>query len=337
MRAVVYRRPGPLDGDGALVDVTLEAPVARGRDVLVRVAAVSVNPIDTKLRRRVAPEGKHRVLGFDASGVVEAVGEAVTAFRPGDEVFSAGSIARPGTNAELHLVDERLVGKKPRALSHAEAAALPLTALTAWEMLFDRLDVRRPTAQGGGLLLVVGGAGGVGSMTLQLLRALTGLTVIATASRPETQAFARRLGAHHVVDHSRPLAPQVAALGLGPPGFVFCTTHTEQHSADLVELIAPQGRLGVIDDSPVLDAMPLKRKAVSLHWEMMFTRSLFETPDLAEQGRILNEVSALVDAGKVTSTLTEVLGPIDAKTLTLAHARLESGTTRGKLVLEGFG
>ena len=337
MKAVAYKTPGPIDRPDALQDITLEKPEAKGRDLLVKIAAVSVNPVDTKVRRKVAPEGDEwRVLGFDAVGVVEAVGSEVQRFKPGDAVFYAGSIARPGTNSEYHLVDERIVGRKPSTLSNAEAAALPLTAITAWEMLFDRLDVKRPTPQGGNLILVIGGAGGVGSITIQLLRALTELTVIATASRPETQDWVRECGAHHVIDHRQSIAPQVEALGLGAPGFVFSITQTDKHLADIVELIAPQGRFGLIDDPQALDVMPLKRKAVSLHWEFMFTRSLFETPDMVEQGKLLNEVAALVDAGRIRSTATEVAGKIDAATLRAVHARIENGSARGKIVLEGF-
>jgi NADPH2:quinone reductase len=337
MKAVAYRTPGPIDREDALQDITLETPEANGRDLLVKIAAVSVNPVDTKVRGKVAPEGDEwRVLGFDAVGVVAAVGPEVQYFKPGDSVFYAGSIARPGTNSEYHLVDERIVGRKPTTLSNAEAAALPLTAITAWEMLFDRLDVKRPTPQGGNLILVIGGAGGVGSITIQLLRALTELTVIATASRPETQDWVRECGAHHVIDHRRSIAPQVEALGLGTPGFVFSITQTDKHLADIVELIAPQGRFGLIDDPQALDVIPLKRKAVSLHWEFMFTRSLFETPDMVEQGKLLNEVAALVDAGRIRSTATEVAGKIDAATLRAVHARIESGSSRGKIVLEGF-
>jgi NADPH2:quinone reductase len=337
MKAVAYKTPGPIDRIDALQDITLDVPKAEGRDLLVQIKAVSVNPVDTKLRLAKPPEkGDWRVLGFDASGVVEAVGPEVQHFKPGDAVFYAGSIARPGTNSEFHLVDERIVGRKPTSLSHAEAAALPLTAITAWEMLFDRLDIKRPTPQGGNAILVVGGAGGVGSITIQLLRALTGLTVIATASRPETQEWVRHCGAHHVIDHRQPLAPQVEVLGIGAPGFVFSTTQTGQHLTDIVKLIAPQGRFGLIDDPHEFDVKLLKLKALSLHWEMMFTRSLFATPDMAEQGKLLNEVAALVDGGRVRSTLTEVAGKISAETLSAVHARIESGSVRGKIVLEGF-
>ncbi len=337
MKAVAYSAPGPIDRDNALQGITLEKPEAEHRDLLVKVNAVSVNPVDTKVRQNRPPQGgEWQVLGYDASGVVEAVGPEVGHFSPGDAVYYAGSIARPGTNSEYHLVDERIVGRKPASLSDAEAAALPLTTITAWEILFDRLDVALPTPQGGTTILVIGGAGGVGSITIQLLRALTDLTVIATASRPETREWAQELGAHHVIDHHRPMAPQIEALGLGAPGFVFSTTQTDQHYADIVELIAPQGRFGLIDDPGELDATALKGKALSLHWELMFTRSLFGTPDMAEQGKLLNEVAALVDAGRIRSTATEVAGKIDATTLIRAHAQIETGAARGKIVLEGF-
>jgi zinc-binding alcohol dehydrogenase family protein len=336
MKAVGYKEIGPIEG---LQDITLDKPKAEGRDLLVQIHAVSVNPVDTKVRGRAGPpEGAQwKVLGFDAAGVVAAVGSDVKNFSAGDAVYYSGALTRQGTNCEFHLVDERIVGRKPESLNHAEAAALPLTSITAWEMLFDRLDVRRPTAQGGKLILVIGGAGGVGSMTVQLLRQLTDLQIIATASRPQTQAWVRECGAHHTIDHSKALAPQVQALGLGAPGFVFSTTQTDRHVAEINELIAPQGRFGLIDDpAGGFDVMPFKFKSVSVHWELMFTRSLFDTPDVAEQGRILDEVARLVDAGSIRSTLTEVMGKIDAATLRKAHAQIESGTTRGKIVLEGF-
>jgi zinc-binding alcohol dehydrogenase family protein len=337
MKAIAYKTPGPIDREDALQDITLDKPIATGRDLLVKIHAVSINPVDTKQRKAIAPpDGGWRVLGFDAAGVVDSVGPEVKNFKPGDAVFYAGTINRPGTNAEFHLVDERIVGRKPMTLSDAEAAALPLTAITAWEMLFDRFDVKRPTVAGGNTILVIGAAGGVGSITLQFLRALTDLTVIATASRPETQEWVRECGAHHVIDHRQPLAPQVAALGLGAPGFVFSTTQTDKHYADIVELIAPQGRFGLIDDPGDLSIMPFKRKAVSIHWELMFTRPLFSTPDIEAQGKLLNEVAALVDAGRLRTTATEVAGKIDAATLRKVHAIIESGTARGKIVLEGF-
>lgn len=337
MKAVAYAIPGSLERADALVDVDLNTPVPGPRDLLVEVRAVSVNPVDTKVRRSATPEpGQWKVLGWDAVGRVAAVGDAVTAFKPGDEVYYAGSITRPGANSQFHLVDERIVGHKPTTLSDTETAALPLTAITAWEMLFDRLDVRKPVPGGADAILIIGGAGGVGSIAIQLVRALTGTTVIATASRPETRAWAEGLGAHHVVDHGRPLAEQVAALGIGAPSFVFSTTHTHQYLKDIVELIAPQGRFGLIDDPDGLDVMAFKRKAVSIHWELMFTRAIFGTPDMGEQGRLLDEVAGLVDGGRIRTTVTEVLRPINAANLKTAHALLESGRVKGKIVLEGF-
>lgn len=337
MKAVAYRQAGPIDRPDSLLDVDLPTPVPGERDLLVEVAAISVNPVDTKVRASSAPaSGAAKVLGWDAVGHVVAIGRGVTDFKSGDEVWYAGSIARPGANSQLHLVDERLVGHRPKSLTNAEAAALPLTAITAWEMLFDRLDVRRRVPGTANAILIVGGAGGVGSIAIQLARALTDLTVIATASRPETTAWAREQGAHHVIDHSRPLADEVAALGIGAPAFVFSTTHTDRHLAEIAKLIAPQGRFGLIDDPESLDVTAFKRKAVSIHWELMFTRSLFETPDMAEQGKLLTEVARLVDAGRLRTTVTEVLRPINADNLRHAHAIIESGRARGKIVLEGF-
>ncbi|MDR3464888.1 MAG: zinc-binding alcohol dehydrogenase family protein [Xanthobacteraceae bacterium] len=337
MKAVGYKIPGPIDADASLVDITLPEPTPAGRDLLVEVKAISVNPVDSKVRRSTPPQGSDwKVLGWDAAGIVRAIGSDVTLFRPGDEVFYAGSITRPGTNAELHAVDERIVGRKPSSVGWAEAAALPLTALTAWEALFDRLDVTKPVPGAAPAILIVGGAGGVGSIAVQIARQLTDLTVIATASRPETQEWVKTLGAHHVIDHSKPLASQVEALGIGAPAFVFSTTHTEAHVADIAELIAPQGRFGLIDDPKGFDIMLFKRKAVSIHHELMFTRPIFGTPDMGEQGRILNEVGRLVDEGKLRTTLTQRLSPINAANLKRAHALIESTTARGKIVLEGF-
>jgi NADPH:quinone reductase len=337
MKAVGYRASHPIEHPEALLDLTLDKPTASGRDLLVRVEAVSVNPVDTKMRLRSQPDVDGvKVLGWDAAGIVEAVGPDATLFKPGDKVFYAGAIGRPGTNAEYHLVDERIVGRRPASLSVAEAAALPLTAITAWEALFDRLDIRRPVPGAANALLIVGGAGGVGSIAIQLAKRLSDVTVIATASRPETQAWVRELGADHVVDHTRPLAAQVAALGIDAPSFVFSTTQTDRHFDEIVELIAPQGRFGLIDDPEPIDVMKLKRKSVSLHWELMFTRSIFGTADMIEQHELLNEVSALVDAGKLQTTLGEHFGRIDAANLRRAHALLESGKAKGKIVLEGF-
>ncbi|WP_029011459.1 zinc-binding alcohol dehydrogenase family protein [Niveispirillum irakense] len=337
MKAIGYKIPGPIDRPDALVDIDLPRPEATGHDILVEVAAISVNPVDTKVRRNATPpEGEYRVLGWDAVGTVVAMGDAVTGFSVGDAVFYAGSLTRPGANSQFHLVDSRIVGRKPASLTNAEAAALPLTAITAWEMLFDRIDIRRPVPGAANAILIIGGAGGVGSITIQLVRALTDLTVIATASRPETQAWVKELGAHHVIDHAKPLAAQVEALGIGAPAFVFSTTETHRHLAEVQALIAPQGRFGLIDDPENLDIMGFKRKAVSIHWELMFTRPIFGTPDMDEQGKLLNQVADLVDAGRIRTTLTETLSPINAATLKQAHALIESGKARGKIVIEGF-
>jgi zinc-binding alcohol dehydrogenase family protein len=338
MRAIGYRTSLPIENDAALEDIELPRPEPQGRDILVSVRAVSVNPVDTKVRVRAQPDpGSFKVLGWDASGTVEAIGPDVTLFQPGDEVFYAGALDRPGTNAEFHLVDERIVGRKPVSLSWAEAAALPLTSITAWETLFDRLDVRKPVPGAARTILIIGGAGGVGSIATQLARQLTDLTVITTASRPETQHWSRVLGAHHVVDHRRPLSSEVEALGTGAPAFVFSTTNTDSHLTEIAKLIAPQGRFALIDDPVTLDVPVLKRKSVSLHWEFMFTRSMFGTADIAEQGKLLSEVARLIDAGTLRTTVAENFGRIDAANLRRAHALIESGRAKGKIVLEGFG
>ncbi|MGR9055443.1 zinc-binding alcohol dehydrogenase family protein [Rhizobium leguminosarum] len=337
MRAVAYKTPQPISAETSLIDVELPMPEARGHDLLVEIKAVSVNPVDVKVRAHSAPPADElRVLGWDAAGIVKAIGTDVTLFSPGDEVFYSGVISRPGSNAEFHLVDERIVGTKPKSLDFAAAAALPLTSITAYEALFDRLKVQDAVSGAGRSILIIGGAGGVGSIAIQIARALTDLTVIATASRPETQDWVKELGAHHVVDHSKPIAPQVAALGIGAPGFIFSTTNTDSHIGGIVEAIAPQGRFALIDDPKTLDIVPFKRKAVSVHWELMFTRPLYGTPDMIEQHKLLNRVSELVDGGKIRTTLSEIVGPINAANLKTAHAMVESGRMKGKAVLAGF-
>jgi len=336
MKAVGFQQPLPIDQAGALQDIELPAPTPRPRDLLVRVAAVSVNPVDTKVRRKATPAaGEYKVLGWDAVGTVEAVGSEVQGFRPGDRVYYAGAINRPGCNSELHTVDERIAALAPKSLSDAQAAALPLTSITAYEMLFDRFGV----AHGGGAgqtLLVVGGAGGVGSILIQLARQLTQLTVVATASRPETRQWCLDLGAHRVIDHSKPIAEELKAQGVAGVDLVASLTHTDQHYLQLIEALLPQGKLALIDDMPTLDAMPLKQKAISLHWELMFTRPVYGTPDMHRQGELLAEVAGLVDAGRIRTTLGRTLGTINAANLIAAHAFIESGKAQGKVVLEGF-
>lgn len=338
MKAVGYQTPQAISAADSLIDITLPDPVAEGRDLLVEVKAVSVNPVDTKVRKSAAPaEGEaYKVLGWDASGIVRAVGPEVTLFQPGDRVWYAGSIARPGTNSELHRVDERIVGHMPRSLDFAQAAALPLTAITAWEMLFDRLGIAPGKAPGAGTLLIIGASGGVGSILTQLAARLTGLTVIGTASRPQTQAWVKELGAHHVIDHSQPIAAELKRIGFPQVDHIVSLTQTDAHFDQIVEAIAPQGKFGLIDDPASLDVTKFKRKSVSVHWELMFTRALFGTADMIGQHRLLNEVAALVDAGLIRTTLAERFGPINAANLQRAHALIESGKARGKVVLEGW-
>lgn len=337
MRAVAYYEPQPVTAETSLVDIDLPKPEAQGRDLLVEVKAISVNPVDTKIRAGAKPEaGQPRVLGWDVASIVTAVGPDVRHFKVGDEVFYAGAVDRPGTNAEYHLVDERIVGTKPKSLDFSAAAALPLTSITAWEMLFHRLHIDIPVVGAANAILIIGGAGGVGSIAVQLARKLTNLTVIATASRPETRQWVEELGAHHVIDHSKPLAAQVEALGLGAPAFVFATTNSDTHRTEIAALIAPQGRFGLIDDPKSYDIMPFKWKSVSIHWEVMFTRSRYDTADIEEQHKLLNRVAELVDAGTLRTTLADDLGPISAANLKKAHALIESGRARGKIVLTGF-
>lgn len=336
MKAIGYYQPLPIDNPESLQDIELPAPVAGPRDLLVRVKAISVNPVDTKVRRNMAPEaGQPKVLGWDAAGTVEAVGAGVTNFKVGDRVYYAGSIVRPGANSELHAVDERIAALAPTSLDDAQAAALPLTTITAYELLFDRLRVPK-NGGAGQTLLVTGGAGGVGSILIQLARQLTQLRVVATASRAETRAWCLALGAHAVIDHSKPLAAELKAAGIGEVDMVASLTQTGQHYAQIIESLKPQGQLAVIDDLPSLDAMPLKTKCISLHWEMMFARSRFETPDIAEQGALLAEVAALVDAGRIRTTANASFGAINAANLRKAHALIESGKAQGKVVLAGF-
>lgn len=335
MKAVGFLKCHPVDHPAALLDFDIPAPAApEGHDLLVEVRAVSVNPVDTKRRRSEEPKDGPRILGFDAAGVVRAAGPACTLFRAGDEVFYAGVVNRPGSNAELQLVDERIVGRKPATLSFAEAASLPLTTITAWEGLHDRLGIH----EGGGAgdtLLVIGGAGGVGSMVTQIARQRTALTVVATASRPETQQWCRDLGAHHVVDHKGDIAAQLKALGV-KPRYVFSTNTTARNWEQIVAAVAPQGAIVLIESQAPIDARQLMPKSVSLHWELMFTRPMFGTPDMIEQHHLLDAVAGLVERGRIRHTMTRNLGPMNAARLREAHAMVESGAMIGKVVLEGF-
>lgn len=338
MKAVGLTHYLPIDDPQSLQDIELPRPEARGHDLLVRVEAVSVNPVDTKVRApKPQQESQPKVLGYDAAGVVEAVGEQVTLFQPGDEVYYAGDITRSGTNAQFHLVDERIAGRKPATLDFAQAAALPLTTITAWELLFHRMPFSIDAEDNGRSLLVVAGAGGVGSIAIQLARR-AGFTVIATASRPETVDWCKTMGAQHVIDHRQPLAPQLAALGYSNVDAVLNLASTDRYWDAIGEIVAPLGHVGLIVEPATALKIgdPYKAKSVGLHWEMMFARPRFKTADMIEQHRLLNRAASLIDAGELRTTHTETLGSINAANLREAHRRLESGTTIGKLVLAGW-
>ncbi len=346
MKAIGYTKPLPISDAASLMDIELEQPIAAGRDLLVKVHAIAVNPVDYKIRQRFTPaEGEHRVIGWDAVGEVIATGETATQFKPGDTVYYAGDLNRQGSNAEYQLVDERLVGKKPKSLSDAEAAALPLTAITAWEMLFEHLNLKQQSPDSdehsNEIILVVGAAGGVGSILVQLAKAITGATIIATASRESSQAWVKKLGAHYVVDHSKPLPPQIDALiekeGIGQLTHVASLNSTETYFESYSDMLVPFGKIAMIDDpSAPLDVMKLKLKSQSLHIEFMFARAMFNAADMDEQSKLLNRVSDLVDQGYVHTTAGKNLGVINAKNLRAAHKELESGTAIGKIVLQGF-
>ncbi|RQS64973.1 zinc-binding alcohol dehydrogenase family protein [Burkholderia sp. Bp8963] len=338
MKAVGLTRYLPIDDPQALVDVELPQPVPGPRDLLVKVEAISVNPVDTKVRApKPQIETAPRVLGWDAAGTVVAAGPDVTLFRPGDEVFYAGSITRPGANSEYHVVDERIVALKPRTLDFAAAAALPLTALTAWEALFDRLRVSPQGADAGKSVLIVGGAGGVGSIAIQLAKRLGKLHVIATASRPESAQWVRTLGADQVVDHFGDLAAQLRDAGHAQVDYVLIFNDTDRHFPAAADVIRPQGGIcTIVENAQPVPVELLKVKSAAFHWEFMFTRAMFETPDMIEQHKILTEVARLVDGGALRTTLGEHLGAINAENVRHAHRLLEAGRAIGKLVLAGF-
>jgi len=334
MKAVGYQQPLAVTEQGSLMDIELPRPVASGKDILVKVEAVSVNPVDTKIRRGVnPPEGEFKVLGWDAVGVVESIGNEVSLFSPGDKVWYAGAIDRPGTNMEYHLVDERIVAKMPTTLNYNEAAALPLTSITAWELLFDRLKITNTQTS---TLMIIGAAGGVGSILIQLAKQLTKLTVIASASRPETKRWVKSLGADYVIDHSQSLTSELQKLGFSDVNYIASLTHTADHLSDIASVISPQGHLALIDDPKEFNIMPFKTKSVSIHWELMFTRSLFETDDIIEQHNLLTRVAELVDNGTIKTTVLENFGKINACNLIKAHTLLESGKSTGKIILSGF-
>jgi NADPH2:quinone reductase len=336
MKAVALKAYLPIQNPESLLDVQLDKPKPIGRELLIAVDAIAVNPVDTKVR---APKNKieadFRVLGWDAVGTVVAIGPDASLFKTGDKVFYAGNIARPGSNSEFHTVDERIVGHKPKSLSNAEAAALPLTAITAWEGLFDRLQIPQDKQGKPKTLLIIGGAGGVGSVAIQLAKALTNVTVIATASRIESIDWCKSLGANLVVDHSTSLVEQIRAQNIQYVDYIFCLNNTDQHWQSMAELIKPQGHIcSIVELSGQVDLNLLKNKSVSFTWELMFTRSLFETEDMIEQHHLLNHIAELIDSGAIKTTLNQVLSPINAENLRNAHAQLESGRTIGKVVLE---
>ncbi len=346
MKAIGYNKSLPITDSDSLVAIELPQPVATGRDLLVKVKAIAVNPVDYKVRQLFpVADGEYRVLGWDAVGEVVATGEAATEFKPGDVVYYAGDLNRQGSNAEYQLVDERIVGTKPKSLSDAEAAALPLTAITAWEMLFEHLAIKQQspdsTQKSDEMILVVGAAGGVGSILIQLAKAITGATIIATASRESSQTWVKKLGADYVVDHTQPLGPQIDSLieneGIGQITHVASLNGTESYFENYTELLAPFGKIAMIDDpAEPLDVMKLKLKSLSLHIEFMFARSMFNAADIDEQSRLLNRVSDLVDQGYIQTTSGKNLGTINVDNLKTAHEELESGRTIGKFVLEGF-
>lgn len=317
---------------GELKDTTTDIPVLKANDLLVEVQAVSVNPVDTKVLSRAKAASETKILGFDAVGIVRETGAQVQGFRPGDRVWYAGDITRPGSNAEFQCVDARIASKAPSTLSDAEAAAMPLTLITAWELLFDRLQL--PTADQNAVLLVIGGAGGVGSILIQLAKQLTKATVVATASRDESRAWVKKLGADFVLDHTKSLNEELKATGLTGVSHVSSLTHSGTHFEDVVSMLRPQGHYALIDDpAEALDIRLMKQKSLSLHWEFMFTRSMFTTADIERQGDILKQAAVLFDDGKLHSTVTHTLSPINAATLTRAHQSILQGHTVGKIVV----
>ncbi len=341
MKAIGYQVSGPLNRANALVDVTLEQPIATGRDLLIKVHAIAVNPVDYKIRQNVSATGdSYKILGWDAVGEVVALGDDASLFKVGDKVYYAGDLTRQGCNAEFQLVDERLAAHKPKSVSNAEAAAMPLTTITAWELLFERLGIRKQShanrLKSEEVLLVVGASGGVGSILIQLAKTLTGATVIGTASRASSREWVTNLGADYVVDHSKSLPEQIKALNIDPVTQVASLTHTDSYLEAYVEVLKPMGKLALIDDPNALDIKKLKQKSLSLHWEFMFTRSMFKTEDMIRQHELLTEVASLIDQGLIKTTVGQHLGRINATNLLEAHRIMESASSIGKVVLEGF-
>lgn len=334
MKAIGYLKAGPIDQENLLVDIEIDMPELRERDVLVAVKGISLNPVDAKIRTNVSPESGYKVIGYDACGTIVKIGSEVTDYQVGDDVFYAGDLSRPGTNSEFHAVDERIIGKKPTSMDYEEAAAIPLTAITAWELLFDCLRLVEG-GESGKSLLVLAGAGGVGSLLIQLAKQLTDLTVIATASRPETIDWVKKMGADHVIDHHQLLSDQLADLGI-TPDYIASLRGTDQHWDDMIKLIAPRGHIALIDDPQGINVNLAKPKALSISWEFMFTRAMHNMADMDAQQKLLNRVSEMLDAGQLQSTMTKRLGALSAKSLTAAHKEQETGRVIGKNVMAGL-
>ncbi len=337
MKAIGLTRYLPIEDKESLQNIKLPKPEASGRDLLVKVNAISVNPVDTKVRAPKAQvEATPRILGWDAAGEVVAVGQQVTHFAVGDQVYYAGDITRSGSNCEFQLVDERLVGRKPASLSFTEAAALPLTSITAWEALFERLQISAQGDDTGKSILIIGGAGGVGSIAIQLAKQLAKLNVFATASRPESQQWCLDRGADSVINHHQPLENELAAIDKTQVDYILCLNNTDQHWSAMAKLIKPQGKICSIVDTSNVDLSLLKSKSATFIWEFMFTRSMYKTSDMIEQQRLLNNVSELIDKGVIVTTVNTLLHPINAENLRKAHKMIEQGNAIGKLVLSDW-
>jgi zinc-binding alcohol dehydrogenase family protein len=341
MKAIAYTKSLPISDEKSLVDIELPKPVASGRDILVKISAIAVNPVDYKIRQNVAAtDGNYKVIGWDAVGEIIEVGDKVSQFKLGDKVYYAGDLNRQGCNSEYQLVDERIVGLKPSNLSDADAAALPLTTITAWELLFEHLSIKQQSPDAiqktNEVILVVGAAGGVGSILLQLAKALTGATIIATASRQSSQDWAKKLGADYIVDHTKPLQPQIEALNIAQVTHVASLNGSPKYMDTYTELLVPFGKIALIDDPGSFEITKLKTKSLSLHWEYMFARAMYQSEDMSKQSQLLNKVSELVEQGYIQTTIGKNLGLINAANLRTAHGELESGTTIGKIVLQGF-
>ncbi|MDP7980627.1 zinc-binding alcohol dehydrogenase family protein [Bacillus multifaciens] len=339
MKAVGLLEYLPIENENSLVDIELPRPVPTGRDILVKIHAISVNPVDTKVRApKDKKEEEYKILGWDASGVVVEVGEDCTLFQPGDEVFYAGSIIRPGTYSEYHLVDERIVGARPKNLTHAQSAAIPLTAITAWEGMFERLaiDINNKEKNKQKNILIIGGAGGVGSIAIQLAK-WAGLNVITTASRKETREWVGSFGADYVINHHESFKEQLSQMKIDEVDYIFCLNNTDQHWNSMAEVIKPQGKIcSIVENEKPLELGLLKSKSAAFVWEFMFTRAMYQTEDMINQHLLLNQVSELLDQKVLKTTLSRTLSPIHAANIRKAHEIIETGSTIGKIVLEAF-